>query len=172
MGSFDDTSKIRRALKKNTPAVLDDSGMQSISAKKPEATGWHHPGNAPNLSPYGFASLPFDKFAKKLPNIFKDWHIIFVDNIIAYPPGCQPVLPGFCLYSMLYFLVMWPKTFTFWCSLCFISFFCKVRKKVAGEPFSGAARRIARGEKALVPVQAAKIDFRALPPCAGGVHRV
>lgn len=46
--------------------------MQSISAKKPEATGWHHPGNAPNLSPYGFASLPFDKFAKKLPNIFKD----------------------------------------------------------------------------------------------------
>ena len=86
MGSFDDTSKIRRALKKNTPAVLDDSGMQSISAKKPEATGWHHPGNAPNLSPYGFASLPFDKFAKKLPNIFKDWHIIFVDNIIAYPP--------------------------------------------------------------------------------------
>lgn len=72
VGSFDDTSKIRRALEKNTPVVLDDSGMQSISAKKPEATGWHHPGNAPNLSPYGFASLPFDKFAKKLPNIFKD----------------------------------------------------------------------------------------------------
>ena len=54
----------------------------------------------------------------------------------------------------------------------FYFLFCKVRKKVAGEPFSGAARRIARGEKALVPVQAAKIDFRALPPCAGRVHRV
>ena len=50
--------------------------------------------------------------------------------------------------------------------------FCKVRKKVAGEPFSGAARRISQGEKALVPVQAAKIDFRAPPSCAGGVHRV
>ena len=54
----------------------------------------------------------------------------------------------------------------------FYFLFCKVRKKVAGEPFSGAARRIARGEKALVPVQAAKIDFRAPPPCAGGVQRV
>ena len=144
-----------------------------VFPQKPEATGWHHPGNAPNLSPYGFASLPFDKFAKKLPNIFKDRYISFVDNSVAHPPpGCQRVLPGFCLYFMLYILVMWPKTFTFWCSLCFISFFCKVRKKVAGEPFSGAARRISQGEKALVPVQAAKIDFRAPPPCAGGVHRV
>lgn len=102
MGSFDDTSKIRRALEKNTPVVLDDSGMQSISAKKPEATGWHHPGNAPNLSPYGFASLPFDKFAKKLPNIFKDRYISFVDNSLSYPP---PVSTGFTGVLFIFYVV-------------------------------------------------------------------
>jgi len=71
-GSFDDTSKIWRALKKEHTCGFGRSRYAEYFRKKPGATGWHHPGNAPNLSPYGFASLPFDKFAQKLPNIFKD----------------------------------------------------------------------------------------------------
>ena len=58
-------------LKKNTLVVLDVPGMQSISAKNREQPAGIIREMPPNLSPYGFASLPFDKFAKKLPSIFK-----------------------------------------------------------------------------------------------------
>lgn len=74
-----------------------------VFPQKPKATGWHHPGNAPNLSPYGFASLPFDKFAQKLPNIFKDRKISFVDNSVAYPP--PRVSTGFTGILFIFYVV-------------------------------------------------------------------
>ena len=118
------------------------------------------------LRPCLSTSLP-----KNCP-IFLKIDTLVLSTIVYHTP---PVSTGFTGVLFIFYVVFFSNAaenvYILMLSL-FYFLFCKVRKKVAGEPFSGAARRIARGEKALVPVQAAKIDFRALPPCAGGVHRV
>ena len=63
---------------------------------------------------------------------------------------------------------MWPKTFTFWCSLCFISFFCKVRKKVAGEPFQALRAGSPKGKRLLSRFKPQKLISVPLPLALAG----
>ena len=174
MGSFDDTSKIWRVLKKNTAMVLDDSGMQSISAKNRKQPAGIIREMPRTLAPMALRPCLSTSLPKNCP-IFLKIDMLILSTLFYHtpPPGCQPVLPGFRLYSMLYFLLMWPKTFTFWCSLCFISFFCvKSGRKWLGSLFQALRAGLPTGKRLLSRFKPQKLISVPLPPCAGGVHRV
>ena len=109
--------------------------MQSISAKNREQPAGIIRETSRTLAPMALRPCLSTSLPKNCPIFLKIDMLILSTLFYHTPPRCQPVLPGFCLYSMLYFLAMWPKTFTFWCSLCFISFFVKSGRKWLGSLF-------------------------------------
>ena len=119
-------------LKKNTPVVLDDPDMQSISAKnrkQPAGTIREMPRT---LAPMALRPCLSTSLPKNCP-IFLKIDILVLSTIFYHtPPRLSTGFPGFSIYSMLYFLLKRPKTFTFWCFSALLPFFVKSGRKWLG----------------------------------------
>ena len=145
MGSFDDTSKIRRVLKKNTPMVLDDSGMQSISAKNRKQPAGIIREMPRTLAPMALRPCLSTSLPKNCPIFLKIDMLILSTLFYHTPPRVSTGFTGILfIFYVVFFSNVAENVYILVLSL-FHFLFCKVRKKVAGEPFSGAARRISRG---------------------------
>lgn len=124
-------------LKKNTPVVLDDPDMQSISAKNREQPAGIIRETPRTLAPMALRPCLSTSLPKNCPIFLKI--DILVDTLILSttvyhtpPPRLSTGFSGFSLYSMLYSLLKRPKTFTFWCFSVLFPFFVKSGRKWLG----------------------------------------
>ena len=142
--------------------------MQSISAKNREQPAGIIRETSRTLAPMALRPCLSTSLPKNCPIFLKIDMLILSTLFYHTPPGCQPVLPGFCLYSMLYFLAMWTKTFTFWCSLCFISFFVKSGRKWLGSLFQALHAGLPTGKRLLSRFKPQKLISVPLPLALAG----
>ena len=63
---------------------------------------------------------------------------------------------------------MWPKTFPFWCSLCFISFFVKFGRKWLGSLFQALHAGLPTGKRLLSRFKPQKLISVPLPLALAG----
>ena len=133
MDSFDDTSKIRRALKKEHTCGFGRSRYAEYFRKKREQPAGIIRETPRTLAPMALRPCLSTSLPKKCPILLKIDILVLPTTFYHTPP---PAVNRFSRFFFIFYVVFFTKTSeNVYLLVLFgsITFFCKVRKKVAGE---------------------------------------
>ena len=148
--------------------VLDDSGMQSISAKNRKQPAGIIREMPRTLAPMALRPCLSTSLPKNCPIFLKIDILILSTSFYHTPPRVSTGFTGilFIFYVVyfsnvaenVYILVLFGS----------ITFFCKVRKKVAGEPFQALRAGSPKGKRLLSRFKPQKLISVPLPLALAG----
>ena len=123
--------------------------MQSISAKNRKQPAGIIRETSRTLAPMALRPCLSTSLPKNCPIFLKIDMLILSTLFYHTPPRVSTGFTGILFIFYVVFFSNVPKTFTFWCSLCFISFFVKSGRKWLGSLFQALRAGFPTGKRLL-----------------------